>query len=58
LGKHLKYSGCYYGSPADPPAAELDAAEARMLALTCERARIGNGQRILELGCGWGSLSL
>ena len=58
LGKHLKYSGCYYQSPDDPPAAGLDAAEARMLALTCERARIGDGQRILELGCGWGSLSL
>ena len=29
-----------------------------MLRLTCERARIEDGQRILELGCGWGSLSL
>ena len=58
LGKHLKYSSCYYSSPASPPAENLDAAEARMLALTCQRARVGNGQRILELGCGWGSLSL
>jgi cyclopropane-fatty-acyl-phospholipid synthase len=54
LGKHLKYSSCYYDSPADT----LDAAEARMLALTCERARLLDGERILELGCGWGSLSL
>ncbi len=29
-----------------------------MLALSCQRARLANGQRILELGCGWGSLSL
>ena len=29
-----------------------------MLALTCQRAEIADGQRILELGCGWGSLSL
>jgi cyclopropane-fatty-acyl-phospholipid synthase len=58
LGKHLKYSSCYYSSSASPPAENLDAAEARMLALTCQRARVGNGQRILELGCGWGSLSL
>jgi cyclopropane-fatty-acyl-phospholipid synthase len=58
LGKHLKYSSCYYETPSSPPAENLDAAEARMLALTCQRARVGNGQRILELGCGWGSLSL
>jgi cyclopropane-fatty-acyl-phospholipid synthase len=62
LGPHLKYSSCYFLSPAQDPdtahAENLEAAEARMLALTCERARIGNGQKILELGCGWGSLSL
>jgi cyclopropane-fatty-acyl-phospholipid synthase len=36
----------------------LDQAEEEMLRLTCERAELGNGQDILELGCGWGSLSL
>jgi len=36
----------------------LDAAEEAMLHLTCERAQIADGQHILELGCGWGSLSL
>ncbi len=36
----------------------LDAAEAAMLALTCERARLADGQNVLELGCGWGSLTL
>jgi cyclopropane-fatty-acyl-phospholipid synthase len=29
-----------------------------MLALTCHRARLADGQDILELGCGWGSLTL
>ncbi len=64
LGRHLKYSSCYFSSagastgPAGRADDDLDAAEARMLALTCERARIADGDRILELGCGWGSLSL
>lgn len=63
LGKHLKYSSCYFPkedgkSPSSSPAGNLDAAEARMLALTCQRARLADGDRILELGCGWGSLSL
>ncbi|MAJ29411.1 SAM-dependent methyltransferase [bacterium TMED181] len=54
LGKHRKYSSCYYENPQD----SLDQAEAAMLRLTCERAQIEDGMRILELGCGWGSLSL
>jgi cyclopropane-fatty-acyl-phospholipid synthase len=58
LGKHLKYSSCYFPHPRAAAAANLDAAEARMLALTCQRARLADGMRILELGCGWGSLSL
>jgi cyclopropane-fatty-acyl-phospholipid synthase len=58
LGKHLKYSSAYFPHPDSPPADELDAAEARMLALTCGRARLADGDRILELGCGWGSLTL
>jgi cyclopropane-fatty-acyl-phospholipid synthase len=37
---------------------DLDAAEAAMLRLSCERAELADGQRILELGCGWGSLTL
>jgi cyclopropane-fatty-acyl-phospholipid synthase len=58
LGKHLKYSSGYYPHPDAAPAANLDAAEERMLALTCQRARLADGERFLELGCGWGSLSL
>lgn len=59
LGSHLKYSCCWWddgqtGSLADG----LDRAEARMLDISCERAELQDGQRILELGCGWGSLTV
>jgi cyclopropane-fatty-acyl-phospholipid synthase len=54
LGRHLKYSSGLW----EPGVASLDAAEDAMLARTCERADLRDGQRVLELGCGWGSLSL
>lgn len=54
LGEHRKYSGCYYG----PGVSTLDGAEAAMLELYAERAALADGQRVLELGCGWGSLCL
>jgi len=54
LGRHLKYSGCYWPDGVE----NLDQAEERMLDLTCRRARLSNDMKILELGCGWGSLSL
>lgn len=44
--------------PASRAAEELARAERAMLALTCARAGLADGQRILELGCGWGSLTL
>lgn len=54
LGKRLKYSSAYFG----PGVNSLDTAEEVMLQLTCERAQLLDGQNILELGCGWGSLTL
>ncbi|MFN7955642.1 MAG: cyclopropane-fatty-acyl-phospholipid synthase family protein [bacterium] len=54
LGPQLKYSACLWESPR----ATLAEAEAAMLDLTCKRADIRHGQRILDLGCGWGALSL
>ncbi|OUU35734.1 MAG: SAM-dependent methyltransferase [Verrucomicrobia bacterium TMED56] len=54
LGKNLKYSSCYF----EDMVSDLTTAENRGLELTCEHAGLQNGQRILELGCGWGSLSL
>lgn len=54
LGTRLKYSSCYYATGTET----LDEAEEAMLALYGERAQLADGQHILELGCGWGSLTL
>lgn len=54
LGRRLKYSGCYYPRGDE----SLEQAEDAMLELYGERAELQDGQRILELGCGWGSLTL
>jgi cyclopropane-fatty-acyl-phospholipid synthase len=54
LGPHMKYSSGYW----DPGVTDIGESEARMLTLTCQRAELSNGQTILELGCGWGSLTL
>jgi cyclopropane-fatty-acyl-phospholipid synthase len=54
LGKHLKYSGAYWPDGVTT----LDDAETAMFELVAARAQLADGQRILELGCGWGSLSL
>jgi cyclopropane-fatty-acyl-phospholipid synthase len=53
LGPQRKYSCCLYEGTDD-----LAAAEQRALSVTAEHARLADGQDILELGCGWGSLSL
>ncbi|MFW5969642.1 MAG: SAM-dependent methyltransferase, partial [Halofilum sp. (in: g-proteobacteria)] len=52
LGHRLKYSACRF----DTPDADLDHAEDAALAATCEHAGLADGQHVLELGCGWGSL--
>jgi cyclopropane-fatty-acyl-phospholipid synthase len=54
LGPQRKYSCCYYPRPD----ASLADAEECALAQTAEHAALADGQLILELGCGWGSLSL
>jgi cyclopropane-fatty-acyl-phospholipid synthase len=54
LGKHRKYSSCFWL----PETRKLDEAEANALKLSCEHADLTNGQQVLELGCGWGSLTL
>ncbi len=54
LGKRLKYSSAFYPNGDE----SLDQAEEHMLRLYSERAQLRDGQAILELGCGWGSLTL
>ena len=54
LGPHLKYSCCHW----DDGVASLGEAERSALAITSERAGLSDGQDVLELGCGWGSLTL
>lgn len=54
LGKHLKYSCGYWPDTV----CDLEGSELAMLQLYEQRAELQNGQRILDLGCGWGSLSL
>jgi len=54
LGPRRKYSSCLY----ETDRSTLDEAEALALRSTCDHADLKDGQSILELGCGWGSLSL
>jgi cyclopropane-fatty-acyl-phospholipid synthase len=54
LGPHRKYSCAYWG----PDTRTLAQAEAEMLERVAARAELENGQRVLDLGCGWGSFSL
>lgn len=54
LGARRKYSCCYFPDAGST----LNEAEDAALRITCERAQLADGQDILELGCGWGSLSL
>ena len=54
LGEHRKYSSCFWM----PETKSLDEAEMLALIQTCEHADLKDGQSVLELGCGWGSLSL
>ena len=54
LGPRLKYSSALY----EPGITDLASAEQAMLDLTCRRAGLEDGMAVLDLGCGWGSLSL
>ncbi len=54
LGPNRKYSSCFYKEPAST----LQEAEEEALRQTVDHAALADGQSILELGCGWGSLSL
>ncbi len=53
LGPRLKYSSCLWPTGVTT----LAQAEEAMLGLTCERAQVEDGMELLDLGCGWGSLT-
>jgi cyclopropane-fatty-acyl-phospholipid synthase len=52
LGPSLVYSCAYFASPQDT----LEAAQAQKLELICRKLRLEPGERLLDIGCGWGSL--
>ncbi|XP_044463465.1 (S)-coclaurine N-methyltransferase [Mangifera indica] len=54
LGKNFKYSCCYFSHKSN----SLEDAEIAMLELYCERSQLKDGHTVLDVGCGWGSLSL
>lgn len=54
LGPRLKYSCGYWKSDS----VTLAQSETDMLEIYCQRAQLHNAQHVLELGCGWGSLTL
>jgi cyclopropane-fatty-acyl-phospholipid synthase len=54
LGPRHKYSACHWADDKQ----SLEQAELDSIAETCRRAGLRDGMRVLELGCGWGSISL
>ena len=54
LGPRMKYSCCLFATGRE----SLSGAEEAMLACYADRAALADGQRILDLGCGWGSFAL
>ncbi|KDE03334.1 hypothetical protein MVLG_06177 [Microbotryum lychnidis-dioicae p1A1 Lamole] len=54
LGPNMKYSCCLYPTGKET----LEKAEELMLESYCNKAKLEDGMEILDLGCGWGSLSL
>jgi len=54
LGERRKYSSCLWPDGTDT----LEAAEEAMLELSCARAQIFDGAKVLDLGCGWGAMTL
>lgn len=54
LDRRMVYSCAYFRSPAD----ELDTAQEQKLEYICRKLRLKPGQRLLDVGCGWGGLIL
>ena len=54
LGENTKYSCCHWSENIS----DLETAETEALRITCEHAGLRDGMKILELGCGWGALTI
>jgi cyclopropane-fatty-acyl-phospholipid synthase len=54
LDRRMVYSCAYFGTADD----DLDAAQARKLDYLCRKLRLKPGQRLLDIGCGWGGLAI
>jgi cyclopropane-fatty-acyl-phospholipid synthase len=54
LGPSMTYSCAYFSSPDDT----LEQAQERKHDLICRKLQLGPGERLLDVGCGWGSLLL
>ena len=52
LGPSMVYSCAYFADPDE----SLEAAQERKLELICRKLRLAPGERLLDIGCGWGSL--
>jgi cyclopropane-fatty-acyl-phospholipid synthase len=52
LGPTMVYSCAYFDTPED----SLEAAQTRKLDVICRKLRLQPGERMLDIGCGWGSL--
>jgi cyclopropane-fatty-acyl-phospholipid synthase len=57
LDRRMTYSCAYFDRSEDPPA-DLDDAQEAKLDLVCRKLALQPGQRLLDIGCGWGSLIL
>lgn len=52
LDRHMVYSCAYFATPEE----DLDSAQERKLDYVCRKLRVRPGERLLDLGCGWGGL--
>jgi cyclopropane-fatty-acyl-phospholipid synthase len=54
LGSRMVYTCAYFASPDD----DLDTAQEQKLDYVCHKLRLRPGERLLDLGCGWGGLAI
>ena len=58
LDRRMIYSCAYFSDADEAAAADIDAAQARKLDYICRKLRLRPGERLLDVGCGWGGLAI